>query len=590
VAELRRGRIVTLARLDALPPAAVPDREGLLAAGVRSIVLVPLTAGDESLGVLSLETVGSERAWPEGLVGRLPLLREIFVEVLARRHAESVLRESEQRFRLLAEAAPVMIWMSGPDALCTYFNRRWLDFTGRRLEQELGDGWTKGVHPDDLDGCLDGYWRAFAAQEEFTLEYRLRGADGRYRWVLDHGTPRTEANGRFRGYIGSCVDTTDLKAAQQALLESTRLQRAVFASLQGRLAALDRDGVIVAVNEMWTRFARDHAMDLAIGVNYLDVCRKEAAAGSVQAPAVLDAVESVLGKRSPRATLEYPWAGRDGECWFEMRVEPLQRAEGGAIVLHVDVTRRRRAEDDARRQRDELAHVLRTATMGELAGALAHEINQPLAAILTNAQAARRTLAGPSRDPVEMQEILTDIGADAKRAAEIIGRLRALVRKQEATSEPVDLNGLITDMARVLRHDLDRRGIAITFSLQAALPPVDGDCVQLQQVALNLLVNASDAVTAAGGGRREIAITTAQPDPDTVELSVSDTGIGVPETDLERIFAPFVSTKREGLGMGLAISRTIVAAHGGRIRATRNPERGITIHVRLPLAGRGGQA
>jgi PAS domain S-box-containing protein len=403
-----------------VPPDAATDRESFLAAGVRSIVLVPLAAGDEIIGVLSLDTVWSERRWSEELIGRLPLVAEILADGLARMRADSVLRESEQRFQLMAESAPVLIWMAGADARRTYFNRRWLDFTGRGLEQELGDGWTEGIHPDDRRSCLDGYVRAFAARQDFTLEYRLRGADGSYRWVLDHGAPRIEPRGSFRGYVGSCVDTTDLKATQQALLDSNGLQRAVFASLQGRLAAINREGIIVAANEMWMHWARDHDPDLAIGVSYLDVCRKAAATGDPVATSVLEAIESVLKGRTSRASLEYRSTEPGGDCWFEMTVEPLQQSEGGAIVSHVDVTRRRRAEDDARHQRDELAHVLRATTMGELAGALAHEINQPLAAILTNARAAGRTLADPGRDPEDLSETLADIAQDAKRAAEII--------------------------------------------------------------------------------------------------------------------------------------------------------------------------
>jgi signal transduction histidine kinase len=315
-------------------------------------------------------------------------------------------------------------------------------------------------------------------------------------------------------------------------------------------------------------------------LNYLDVGRKAAGAGEPHAAAMLDAIESVLQERTSRALIEYSWC--DGDRWFEMAVEPFQRPEGGAIVLHVDVTRRRLAEDEARRQRDELAHVLRSATMGELAGALAHEINQPLAAILTNAQTARQIADSSGHGPDDLQATLADIGNDAKRAADIIARLRALFRKETATRVPVDVDELVTDVAGLLRHDLQRRGILIAFALQPSLPPVSGDPVQLQQVVLNLVVNASDAMATGDGTRREIRIATRRPDSYSVELSVSDSGVGVPESDLERIFAPFVSTKREGLGLGLSISRSIVAAHGGRIWATRNPERGITVHVQLP--------
>ncbi|HSF05921.1 MAG TPA: PAS domain S-box protein [Methylomirabilota bacterium] len=498
--------------------------------------------------------------------------------------AQIAMRESEQRFLLMAETFPSMLWLSGVDSRCTYFNTRWLEFTGRKLEEELGDGWTEGIHPDDVRQCLDEYRRAFRAREPFTLEYRLRRADGDYRWILDHGVPRVDASGEFLGYMGSGIDVTDIRAARQVLLEHTMLRSAAFSSLYGQLAAVDRDGVILTVNESWTQVIGESGADLArppVGANYLAVCREAAAAGEPYAKPMLDAIESVLEGVTPRASFEYPVSPPAGERWFELVVEPFRRPEGGAIISHIDITRRRRAEEEARQQRDELAHVLRTTTMGELTAELAHEINQPLAAILTNAQAARRMIEASSAGPEDLREALTDISEDAKRAALIIGRLRALARREEARPEPVDCNGLVMGVVTLLRHDFQRKGITTFFDLAPSLPPVMADPVQLQQVLLNLLVNAADAVVAGAGTRREITVATAAEAAGPVELSVSDTGVGVPESDLERIFAPFVSTKRDGLGLGLSISRSIVTAHDGRMWATGKQEGGLTVHVQL---------
>jgi PAS domain S-box-containing protein len=578
---LRQGHIVRFSRLDELPSDAVEDRESFRALGTRSIIIVPLVIGTSVMGGLGFTSLHSERGWPEESAQRLRLLGELFATALARKQAEITLRESEERLVLMMEASPSMISMSGVDARCTYFNTRWLELTGRKLEQELGDGWAEGIHPEDLEQCLDEYRRAFAAREPFTLEYRLRRADGEYRWLLDHGVPRIEASGEFRGYMSSCIDVTDIRAARQVLLEHTALRSAVFSSLYGQLAAVDRDGVILTVNESWSQGAREHGADPArssVGVNYLAVCRQAAAAGDEHAKPMFDAIESVLDGRATRASLEYPVSMPEGDRWFEMVVEPFRRPEGGAIVSHIEITRRRRAEEEARHQREELAHALRTATMGELAASLAHEINQPLTAILANAQAARRLLAAPRHDHEDLQEALADIGEDARRAAQIIGRLRALVRKQDTQPEPVDLNAIAMGVAALLRHDLRRKGIAVTFDLSQSLPPVPTDSVQLQQVVLNLLVNASDAVVAGGDTRREITVVTVSNGDGSVELSVSDTGGGMLASELERIFAPFVSTKPQGLGLGLAIGRSIVSAHGGRMWATRNADQGLTVH------------
>ena len=155
-----------------------------------------------------------------------------------RKRAEEALRESEGRFRLMADGAPVMIWMSGADGLCTYFNQVWLDFTGRPMQSEVGDGWTEDVHLDDLQGCLDTYLRAFEARRRFTMEYRLRRYDGEYRWVLDTGVARFERDGRFAGYIGSCIDISERKRAEEALRtseQSLRRSRREHRILAGRL-------------------------------------------------------------------------------------------------------------------------------------------------------------------------------------------------------------------------------------------------------------------------------------------------------------------------------------------------------------------
>jgi PAS domain S-box-containing protein len=585
VGRLRQGQVVQFGRLAELPPEATQDRQGFAGFGARSVVVIPLVAGPDVLGGVGFASLRAERSWPAELVQRLRLLSDVLASALARERAERAMRESEQRFRLMAETSPFLIWMSGVDGGCTYFNARWLEFTGRRLEQELGDGWTKGVHPEDVTECLAQYRRAFAARQPFSLEYRLRRADGDYRWLLDHGVPRVDASDEFAGYIGTCLDITDLRAARQVLLEHTALRGAVFSSLYGQLAAVDRDGVILTVNEAWTQAAEHGGTDAArppAGANYLDACRRAAAAGAPYAVAMLETIQSVLDGHAPRASLEHREDTPAGDRWLEMVVEPFRRAEGGAIISHIDITRRRRAEEEARHQRDELAHVLRTTTIGELAGSLAHEINQPLAAILTNAQAARRLLQAPAHDPDDVQEALADISEAARRAAQIIGRLRTLFRKQEPQLEPVDLNGLATGVATLLRHDTQRKGVALTFDFAQSLPPVAADPVQLQQVVLNLLVNATDAIVARGDGQREITIATTAKDGSSVELSVCDTGLGVPEGDLENIFRPFVSTKPQGLGMGLSISRSIVTAYGGRMWATRNLDGGLTMHVALP--------
>jgi C4-dicarboxylate-specific signal transduction histidine kinase len=246
---------------------------------------------------------------------------------------------------------------------------------------------------------------------------------------------------------------------------------------------------------------------------------------------------------------------------------------------------RRRAEQELQQQRDELAHAQRVAMLGELSASVAHEIGQPLTAILLNAQAGLRYIENPQASG-EVKEALVDIFTSARVASETIDRLRALFRKEHAERAPLDLNVLIDEVLRLLRTDLLQRRIEAHFEPGPSLPQVLGDPVQLRQVMLNLLVNAEEAISAADSRPREIQIQTGRTEAGDVTIDVRDSGAGMPETELERMFTHFVTTKPQGLGMGLAISRSIVEAHDGRIWASRNPELGLTLHVTLPAAER----
>jgi signal transduction histidine kinase len=253
-----------------------------------------------------------------------------------------------------------------------------------------------------------------------------------------------------------------------------------------------------------------------------------------------------------------------------------ERLRGVAL----DITERRRLEREAADQRDELVHLSRVAALGELSGSLAHEINQPLMGILSNAQAAQRFMAGEHPDLNEVREILVDIVEDDKRAGEVIRRLRALLRKGEIQHGELDIGQVVDDVLRVSRNDLMNRAVVPRIELARDLPPVIGDRIQLQQVLLNLVVNACDAMD--GAENRELVVATRFTETNGVEVSVCDNGSGIPPADLERIFEPFVTTKSHGTGLGLSVCRTIVAAHGGRLWAENNAGGGATFRFTVP--------
>ena len=293
-------------------------------------------------------------------------------------------------------------------------------------------------------------------------------------------------------------------------------------------------------------------------------------------------VRDVLIGARDRFQIELPSLFAPGD-WFGYSVESLRQPEGGALVRATDITARKQAELEAREQRLELAHLTRVATLGELSGAMAHELSQPLTAILSNAQAAQRLMARSEPDLPEIRSILADIVDDDRRAGEVIERLRAMLRKDEPQFLPVDLNQIIADVLALERSDLISRRVTVSLELADELPWVNGDSVQLQQVLLNLMLNACEAMSSRPATERRVVVTTAR-DGELSQVNVADRGTGIPADTLERVFEPFFTTKKQGLGMGLSICRSIVEVHGGRLWVSNNEGPGATFHLSLPSA------
>ena len=236
------------------------------------------------------------------------------------------------------------------------------------------------------------------------------------------------------------------------------------------------------------------------------------------------------------------------------------------------------------KQRGEMARLGRVAALGELSGALAHELRQPLSAILSNVKAAQRILATQRRDVPEVDDILDDISADVRRASDVIQSASSLMKKEPARHEPVQLNDVVRKSLDLLHGELTTRRVVVTVLLSPSLPPVVGDRVQLQQVVLNLVLNACDAVMSMKPDDRRLVVSTSVSDGE-VRLSVADNGCGVPDGDMERLFEPFYTSKEHGLGLGLSICRSIAASHSGRLWAVSNPTRGTTFHMATPPGG-----
>jgi len=510
--------------------------------------------------------------------GKPAFARGVSRDITKRKIAEEDLRESEGRFRTVADAAPVLIWMSGVDKLCTFFNKPWLEFTGRSLEEEIGNGWTEGVHPDDLPECFKLYVEAFDARRAFVMQYRLRRHDGKYRWVSDQGVPRFNAQGNFAGYIGSCVDVTELLNKEQALREFE--ERVVLAAEAAHLGVWEMN---TATNELWMsngartlfQFDSETRLDHAAvqdRVHPEDRALRDAAVkGAIETQGQYEIEYRAL---LPDGTLR--WIGSRGRCVTEENGTRL-------IGVSIDITPRKLAEAEALRHREELGHLSRVVAMGELTASIAHELNQPLSAITSNAGAGQRFIDRGDVDLRELRELLVDIMADGRRAGDVIRGIQSMVKKSIPARQRVNLNDLVTNVVRMVKADAMLRSCELETLLEPDLPAVEAGPIQLQQVLLNLVINAFDAMHDTPVPHRKVVIATERNADGAIRTSVRDYGVGISEEARERVFERFFTTKPKGLGMGLAIVRSIVESHGGTIAGENVDGGGARFHFTLPI-------
>ena len=359
--------------------------------------------------------------------------------------------------------------------------------------------------------------------------------------------------------------------AQEALRQSEARNRAILRAIPDWMFILSTEGVFLDYH------AKDPEKLMIPPAVFLGKTVRD-----VMPPPLAEALHGAFARTlvsDEPEELEYA-VGADHEQRFYQAC--VVRCDDRILSIVRDVTDRRRAEMDLAEQRRELTHLSRVAMLGELSGALAHELSQPLTAILSNAQAARRFLDADPVDLPELRPTLDDIIRNDRRAASVIDRLRALLKKGDSVLQPLNMNDVAREVLDLVQSDLLVRRMSVTTLLPASLPPVLGDRVQLQQVMLNLVLNACDAMADTDQPDRRLTLATSV-DHEYVEVAVSDRGVGIPEHQLDAVFEPFVTFREQGLGLGLAISRSIVLAHHGRLVAENNADRGATFRCFLPV-------
>lgn len=374
-------------------------------------------------------------------------------------------------------------------------------------------------------------------------------------------------------------EVRERERAEQGLRRSQVFLQSSLDSLSAHVAILDESGTIIAVNKAWRDFAERNGNprgSSCVGQNYLSVCRKSAVSDAApEASIMLSGIEDVLQRNRRDFYLQYPCHAPDEERWFQARVSRFQVAgKDRLVVAHENITEAKVAERSLRRQLEQLSHVQRLETMGEMSAALAHELNQPLAAISNYISGSLRRLRSPAEITPEVIDAMEHALGEANRAAEIIRRIRRFSRNAELQREPTHINEIVDESCRLIAGDSERRAIRLVKHEKNNLPMVLADAIHLQQVMINLIRNASDAMADVEESEaRIVEISTSSPAPDRVEVRVTDRGCGITAATMDHLFDPFVTTKQQGMGLGLAICRSIIEAHQGRIWAETNTDR-----------------
>ena len=481
------------------------------------------------------------------------------MDITDRKNAQSALQHSEEHLRQVIDTIPQQIWSGPPDGSLDFCNAQWLSFMGLTQKEAQGEGWQRMLLPEDRERVMKAWRESVANGTPYEQEERHRRADGQYRWFLSRSVPLKDSEGRILKWYGTNTDIEDRKQAADRL-------RLVVDTTPAMLYSARPDGYLDFFNKRWLEYL-GRSLDDISGWGWTSAIHPE------------DLEDLVSKWRSALATGEpYETEARvrraDGEYrWMLLRKVPLHDQAGNIVRWYgsaVDIDERRRAEEQVRHAQEDLARVTRLVAMGELTAAIAHEVNQPLTAIVTNANFCLRRLDGATSKPDELLAAITAIVNDGTRASGVISRIRGLLIKGSPDRTELDINRIIQDVTSLMRKEFTRNRVSLRTEVASDLAHVRGDPVLLQQVLINLIMNAIEATSSSTSGRREILIRSAK-NQDGVLVQVQDSGPGIAPELADRIFEPFFTTKAKGIGMGLSISHSIIESHAGHLGIVPSP-------------------
>jgi PAS domain S-box-containing protein len=484
-----------------------------------------------------------------------------------RKRTEEALRKSERQFRLLVETIPALVWRGTPEGELDYLNLRAVEYLGETADSLAGGRWLELVHPDHRDRTLQRWLHSATTGTSYDDEYRLRRADGQYRWIQSVGEPFHDTEGRIANWYGLVIDIEDRKRAE------VELRRAYdsFADAQRLSHTGSFITDLLGDDHNWSEEAfRIFGFDPATKVSVQRI-------RDIIHPDDLPSFESVIarGLMGENVTFAFRIVTDRGTVKHVRGVaHVVERVAGRPLFVGAlqDATDSKIAEEALNRARSELAHVARVATVSALTASIAHEVNQPLSGIITNASTSLRMLAADPPDIEGARETARRTVRDGNRAADVITRLRALFTKKEFTIEPLDLNEAMREVVAISLSELHRNRVVLQAEFTDDLPMISGDRIQLQQVMLNLIRNASDAMVGVDDRPRHVLIRTKRDEGDGVRLTVRDAGVGLAPQSMNKLFDAFYTTKADGMGIGLSVSRSIIERHQGRLWAEPNDD------------------
>ncbi|KRR04463.1 hypothetical protein CQ10_17270 [Bradyrhizobium valentinum] len=492
------------------------------------------------------------------------------------------IKKSEDRLRLVIDTIPTLVWRAGPEGIPDFLNEPALYYTGLSLDQ-AETGWPRAFHPDDKKGMLQKWSAIRETGTRGGLEARLRRFDGEYRWFLFEAEPMHDEAGNIVKWYGSATDIEDLKQTEVALRESEQRFRDYAETASDWLWETGPDHRVTRISEHYN----------AVGIvpsRITGLARWDIATDVESEPEKWRLHRAVHDAHQPFRDFVYRVVSASGSpVYVRSSGKPFFDASGNFLGYRgtgTDITatiRADHAEEALRNAQAELAHVTRVTALGELTASIAHEVNQPLAAVIANAEACLRWLDNKSPDLAKARRSAEWVIEDGIRASEVIRRVRALAKKSEMEKALLNVNDVIQEVIALVQRKLSSHSVSLRKELAPSLPMVLGDRVQLQQVIINLVMNGIEAMEPVMDRPRELVIRSGQDETGRVLVSVTDCGVGISAENANQLFNAFFTTKSSGLGMGLSICRSIVEAHGGRLSICRNEGPGATFQFVLPL-------